>query len=209
MKEIEAIILADGKGVRMGKLTQEKQKCLLPIDERPTLDHVIDNLVSAFGSVDLKVAIDYKSEQVIEFVDKKKSKKISVTYLPHSGDVGGWEIYRGLCPFVRGRFIATPGDIIALPEAYERIVATFDNNDVDGAMTLSPDLGAIDTHGVGRIENGWVVDLKWPPPSNIKKRLNNRILGYFDAVCPRKRVSQILFMIAICLCLRFGTRVYA
>ena len=206
MKGVEAIILAGGKGVRMGNLTQERQKCLLPIDGEPALGQVIDNLVSAFGSLDLKVSIDYKSEQVIEYVDKKKSKKISVSYIPHSGDIEGWEIYRGILPHVRGSFIATPGDIIALPEAYTNIATIFENEDVDGAMTLSPHLEAVDTHGVGKLENSRVTDLQWPPPHQSEpEHLRDMTIWasdkqFFDLIekypSPKKSIG-VVFMKAI------------
>ena len=37
----------------------------------------------------------------------------------------------------------------------------------DGVISLSPDLDVIDTHGVGKVVNGSVVDLQWPVPSVI------------------------------------------
>lgn len=68
-KEQEVIILAGGQGSRLGELGRETQKCLLPIDGMPMLGHILDSLIDAFGSIDLKVAVSYKSDQVKRFVD--------------------------------------------------------------------------------------------------------------------------------------------
>lgn len=46
----------------MGEITKDRQKCLLPIDGKPILIHVIENLLEAFGSVDIKIAVGFKQE---------------------------------------------------------------------------------------------------------------------------------------------------
>ncbi|KKQ93332.1 MAG: Nucleotidyl transferase [Candidatus Levybacteria bacterium GW2011_GWA1_39_11] len=150
---MEAIVLAGGYGGRMESFALERQKCLLPIEGKPVLGHVMEALVAAFGSVDLKIGIGFKGEQVIDYVNHNKPGKVTVTYVPHLPGTEGWGIYKDMRQFVRGKFVATPGDIIALPNAYEEVIFKFDEYNVDAAMTLSPDLEAADTHGIGRMEN--------------------------------------------------------
>lgn len=140
MKEIEAIVLAGGYGSRLKEVRRDIQKCLLPIEEKPILGRIMESLVSAFGSVDLKIGIGYKGEDVIQYVDRNKPRNIRVTYVPHIPGTEGWGIYRDMENYVQGTFVALPGDILVLPNAYEVIVGKFLNNDVDGAITLSPDL---------------------------------------------------------------------
>src|SRR5947209_5342987 len=135
MREIEAIVLAGGNGSRMKEFTSEQQKCLLPIEGRPVLGHIMQSLVEAFGSVDLKIGVAYKSESVKEYVDRNKPSNVSVTYVPHVPGTEGWGIYRDMRQHIRGNFVAMPGDIIALPEGYERAVRAFEENKTDAAMT--------------------------------------------------------------------------
>ena len=96
MKEMEAIVLAGGYGGRMESFALERQKCLLPIEGKPVLGHVMESLVAAFGSVDLKIGIGFKGEQVIDYVNRNKPGKVTVTYVPHLPGTEGWGIYKDL-----------------------------------------------------------------------------------------------------------------
>ncbi len=82
MKSVEAIILAGGRGKRMGEITDNEQKCLLPIDGKPMLLFLTEQLIEAFGSVDIKIGVAYKQQRVKEFIDRNKPKKASFTYVP-------------------------------------------------------------------------------------------------------------------------------
>ena len=206
MKEMEAIVLAGGFGVRMGDITLNTQKCLLPIEEKPALGHVMDSLINAFGSVDLKVGVGYKSEQVIDYVNRNKPHNMIVTYVPHVPGTEGWGIYKDMRSYIKGDFVAMPGDIVVSSVAYEKVVEKFKGNDVDAAMSLSPKLDEIATHGIGRIERGRVVDLRWPPSSDIKPNtLRDMTIWasdkkFFDVIeqypNPRKSIGYV-FMDAI------------
>lgn len=161
---VEAIILAGGAGTRLQQITASRQKCLLPIDEKPVISHIMESLVSAFGSVDIKIAIAYRSDEVIEHVNANKPRNASVEYVPHMLGTEGWGIYRGMREYITGPFVAMPGDVIALPHAYDRALKMFLEDEADAAITLSPNLGEVDTHGVGTIAHERVTYLEWPPP---------------------------------------------
>lgn len=167
MKEVEAVILAGGAGLRLGELTKNRQKCLLPIDGRPLLGHIIENLVVAFGSVDIKIAVGYKEEQVKEYVEVNKPKKVSVTYVPHVLGVEGWGIYKDLKSHIKGLFVATPGDIVASPDIYTRAIELFESSRAEAAINLANDRDRADTHGVGKIDQEQVIELQWPPPDKL------------------------------------------
>ncbi|MFA6301423.1 MAG: NTP transferase domain-containing protein [Candidatus Paceibacterota bacterium] len=165
MTAIQAIILAGGRGIRMGSITQNIQKCLLPIENKPVLAHIMESLADAFEKIDLIVGVAYKAHEVKEFIDKNKPPNInSVTYVPHVLGTGGWGIYRDMKPYIHGLFVAMPGDVIALPEAYLKVVELFSSENVEAAITLSPDIDVIDTHGVGYISNNKAIRLQWPAP---------------------------------------------
>src|SRR5690554_5986178 len=99
--EMEAIVLAGGNGVRMGELTRDTQKCLLPIEDRPALVHILEGLVTVYGSVDVKVGVSYKQEQVKSVLNKYKPGKVSLTYIPHEPGTEGWGIYRQMDDYIK------------------------------------------------------------------------------------------------------------
>lgn len=166
-RSAEAIVLAGGYGSRMGELTREQQKCLLPIDGKPALFHIVDNLIDAFGSVDLKVGVAYRQEQVKEQLDGYINRKlVTVTYVPHKQGAESAGAYRSMIPHVNGSTIViAPGDIIAESSAYAEAAALFERHEAAFSVTLSPRLDEVDTHGVGRMDTqGMVDEYRFPPP---------------------------------------------
>lgn len=168
MKEVEAVILAGGEGSRMGPLIRDTQKCLLPIDGEPIMRHILEELVKAFGSVDVKIAVSYKADQVKEYVDRIKPNAVSITYVPHERSAGTYGAYRTMENQIRGPFVGLPGDVIAKAKAYENVLAVFSNSaDSPVAISLSPNLGEADTHGIAKIKDGIVTDYIATPSRNV------------------------------------------
>lgn len=135
------------------------------IDGKPAIAHIIESLVDAFGSIDLIVSVAHKADEVKNFVDHNKPNGVtSVTYVSHILGTEGWGIYRDMRSYIHGLFVATPGDVIALPRAYLGVVELFESKAVEAAMTMSPDIDVVRTHGIGYIFDKRVVELQWPAP---------------------------------------------
>jgi NDP-sugar pyrophosphorylase family protein len=64
---MKAMILAAGKGTRLGQLTSERPKCLIEVGGKAMIDHVITNLIAA-GVRKLVVNVHHHAEQVISHV---------------------------------------------------------------------------------------------------------------------------------------------
>ena len=65
---MKAIILAAGRGRRMGNATKSKPKCLLEINGRPIVNYQIEALRSA-GIQQIGIVTGYQSSQLAEFGD--------------------------------------------------------------------------------------------------------------------------------------------
>src|SRR3989344_7175709 len=167
MSEVEAFVLAGGRGLRLGELTQERQKCLLPIDGKPVLGHILDTLVDAFGSVNLRIGVAYRAEDVKAYVDANKPTQISVEYVPHPLGVDVWDAFISMEKVMRGDFVCTPGDIIVAPEAYTKVYELFLKCDAEVTLALSSDVAVVDTHGVGKLRNLDLVEYSCPPPETL------------------------------------------
>ncbi len=77
--ETDAIILAAGRGARLGELTREIPKCLLELDSGVTLlDALIDTLDAAGFVRNITVAAGYGSERVHEHMQRRYGTHISV-----------------------------------------------------------------------------------------------------------------------------------
>lgn len=166
---VQAVILAGGLGKRMELITKNTQKCLLPIDGKPILSHVLDSLVKAFGSVNALICVSFKAEDVKEFVDKNKPNNIRVNYLWDNGNSRTADLYRGAEGHISGPFIGVPGDIVALSDAYKSGFEKFQIKGVYASATLSPMLDVVDSHGVGKVKNEQLILLTFPPPEKFDK----------------------------------------
>lgn len=167
MKEVEVIILAGGRGLRMGELTRNKQKCLLPIDGEPILAHIFYSLLIAFGSVDIKLSVNFKQEQVKKFANKFHSKKLTTTCIPHPRNSQTLGAYKAVREHIKGPFVGMPGDVITRPAVYANALETFEKKTSEATLTFSPNLKEVDTHAVGKIQDGLVIELIKLSPNQI------------------------------------------
>ena len=62
-----AMILAAGLGTRLKALTQDKPKALVPLNDKPLLQHCIENLI-ANGFHQIVINVHHFGEQIIDFV---------------------------------------------------------------------------------------------------------------------------------------------
>ena len=67
----QAIILVGGRGTRLGELTQQTPKPLLPVAGRPFIDYWLDKL-AAVGIADIILACGHLAQHFIERYDRKK-----------------------------------------------------------------------------------------------------------------------------------------
>lgn len=75
---MKAIILAAGMGKRMRPITEQYQKVMIPIREKPFLHYLIQNLKQA-GVTDIAFVTGYKQEQIQAYLQQEK---IDATLIP-------------------------------------------------------------------------------------------------------------------------------
>jgi len=62
---MKAVILAGGKGSRLGSITEEIPKGLCPVGGRPLMDYVLENL-GAFAPQDIVIVVKYLKEKIMQ-----------------------------------------------------------------------------------------------------------------------------------------------
>lgn len=81
MSTHKVCILSAGKGIRMGELTQNINKSLLPIQEKAIISHIIDKFDD---SIEIVVAVGYEGEKVEEYLmHAHPNRSIKVIYVDH------------------------------------------------------------------------------------------------------------------------------
>lgn len=95
LKDIDFIIMAGGKGTRLAPYTSVLPKPLMPINDIPIIQHIIDKFHS-FGGVNFYISVNYKSLLLKSFFNELKPL-YNVKFLEEDkplGTVGGLYIHR-------------------------------------------------------------------------------------------------------------------
>ena len=78
---MQAIMLAAGKGSRLGRYTKNNTKCMLEVHGKTLLERAIDALLLA-GIKDFIIVLGYKGENVKKYIrEKELDKKINIIYV--------------------------------------------------------------------------------------------------------------------------------
>lgn len=210
----EAIVLAGGRGQRMGELTQETQKCLLPVEGKPILSYVLDSLSQAFGSTKVKVCVSYKANDVYQYVSKNKPSNMVVDFIYDSGGQRTVDMFRSFEGKVKPPFIGTAGDIIvASPSVYVNAMVLALNSGAPIGVSVSPRVLEVDTHGVAKVKGEWLSEFQYPPPVNLDIGLlrdmtiwgfGKSAYGYLEKYNETKALSKV-----VALAVKNGEPVFA
>ena len=105
---IDAVLMAGGKGERLRPLTEKSPKPLLPVGDKPIIDHNIDRLI-LYGVKHINVTVNYLGEQLEEHFEK-----------PHNGV----QVHTVREP----KFLGTIGSIRFIKEFYNDIVLVMNSD---------------------------------------------------------------------------------
>jgi dTDP-glucose pyrophosphorylase len=84
---LECMIMAGGRGKRLSPLTDTVPKPMLPLGDRPIIEHNIDRLI-AYGIRKIYISIKYLGEQVREHFGDGSSRGIEIIYIEEDTPLG-------------------------------------------------------------------------------------------------------------------------
>lgn len=77
---LECMIMAGGRGKRLSPLTDTIPKPMLPLGDKPIIEHNIDRLIS-FGINKIYISVKYLGEQLQDYFGDGSKKGISIEYI--------------------------------------------------------------------------------------------------------------------------------
>lgn len=106
-----AVVLAAGRGSRLGEWTRDRPKCLLEVAGRALLDRLLDGLAAA-GVVDAIVVAGYAAGRVVDHLDGRCRVVTNPDWASAGSVVSLWHARE----FVRDRpFVLVNGDVLLVP----------------------------------------------------------------------------------------------
>ncbi len=117
---MRAFILAAGEGTRMWPLTDTRPKPLIPLANKPIIEHILDALIDA-GLENISILIGYEGRQIVEkYGYEYRGAKIDYVYqkeLKGTGDAVGYA-----AKYPDDKFIFVNGDLYFEKKAIEMLL---------------------------------------------------------------------------------------
>lgn len=211
----KAVVLAAGRGTRMGDITEETPKPMLPVAGKPMLEHILDRLAAA-GIREFFIAVGYRHELIENHFRNWRLPVQFQLQEPVNGTCSAALLAKDFAG--RDPFLLTYGDILCDPAEYQNCERLIDKR-VETVAALAvkavddPWQGAAVYEVDGRIEK--IVEK--PPKGTSTTRWNSAgfyafrpvVFDYMRRVKPSPRneyelTSAIDMMIADGLDLRIS-----
>lgn len=117
---IRAFIMAAGKGTRMWPLTENRPKALIPILNKPILQHILDAVIDA-GISKITILVGYKGDRIIKmFGENYRDSRITYEYQEVQKGTG--DAVKYLRKYPEKKFLILNGDIIFEPSIVRELM---------------------------------------------------------------------------------------
>ncbi len=122
MIDLKAVILAAGEGRRCRPLTQTRSKVMLPVGNRPFMEHVIRAL-AANGIRDLYVVVGYQKERVMNHFEDGVDFGVTITYIEQNELLGTAHALRKAEPYMDEEFLVVNGDNLIDSQTIKELIS--------------------------------------------------------------------------------------
>jgi len=123
---LKAIILAAGEGSRMRPLTYTRPKVMLPVANKPILEHLLVEANQA-GIREFIFIVGYCDEQVRGYFGKGEKWGVNIAYCDQRKQLGTADALKMAEGLIDGNFLVMNGDIIANQKDIKTLAGKSDN----------------------------------------------------------------------------------
>ncbi|OGO19877.1 MAG: hypothetical protein A2144_04755 [Chloroflexi bacterium RBG_16_50_9] len=107
---LKAVILVGGPGTRLQPLTYQTPKSMMPVLNRPFLEHTLAYL-KRFGVKDIILTLNYLPEVIQDYFSNGNDAGVRLTYCIEDNPMGTAGAVKNVEPYLDGTFIVLNGDI--------------------------------------------------------------------------------------------------
>ena len=160
---MKAVILAAGEGNRMHPLTYTRPKVMLPLANKPILEHLLLEAREA-GIREFVFVVGYHGDTVRHYFGSGYAWQVSIDYVTQRKQLGTAHAVGMVERFVDGKFLLINGDVIVGEKAIRRMMSKDETTLSLVEVTSPQDLGVVE------VEEGRVVRIHEKvrkPPSNL------------------------------------------
>ncbi len=148
---MKAVILAAGEGNRMRPLTSHRPKVMLPLANKPILEHLLLEARAA-GITDFILVVGYGGDQVRGYFGDGKKWGVSIAYCEQRQQLGTADAIGRVNGLVKGNFLVMNGDVVVGRKDIKKVAAARGNTMSVIAVPDPRDLGMV-ALAEGRVVN--------------------------------------------------------
>lgn len=109
VRVMKAVVLAAGEGYRCRPLTLTRPKVMLPVANKPILEHIITAL-KGNGITDILLVVGYKKERVMDYFEDGLEWDVNIIYVEQRSQLGTAHAIKLAEPFIEEDFLVLNGD---------------------------------------------------------------------------------------------------
>lgn len=170
---MKAIILAAGEGLRCRPLTLTRSKVMLPVANRPILEHVISSL-ERNGIKEIILVVGYEKERIMNYFEDGLNFGVNISYVEQKAQLGtahAIEQAKKLINPEDSEFIVLNGDNLVEPKT----IADLLNNYEGDACLLTVRMEDTAGYGVVIKEKNRVTQILEKRPGGLSRLVNTGI----------------------------------
>ncbi|GLI13589.1 glucose-1-phosphate thymidylyltransferase [Methanosarcina thermophila MST-A1] len=177
---MKAIILAAGEGLRCRPLTLTRSKVMLPIANRPILEHVIDSLEKN-RITDIILVVGYKKERIMDYFEDGLNFGVKIKYIEQKAQLGtahAIEQAKSMIGPEDSEFLVLNGDNLVEPKT----IADLLNNYEGDASLLTVRMEDTAGYGVVLTDKKRVTRILEKRPGDLSRIVNTGIYVFTPQV---------------------------
>lgn len=127
---MKAVILAAGEGMRCRPLTATRSKVMLPVANKPILEHVIDSLAKN-GIKDLILVVGYERERIMNYFEDGIDFGVNIRYVHQKAQLGTAHAIKQAAELMAEEdreFIVLNGDNVIEPQTIRDLIDKHSGN---------------------------------------------------------------------------------
>ena len=110
MEKIQAVLLVGGMGTRLRPLTNDRPKSIVPVVNRPVLEHTL-NYLKRFGIRDIIITLNYLPEVIEDYFGDGSQFGVNLTYFMEEKPRGTAGAVKNAESYLESTFFVLNGDV--------------------------------------------------------------------------------------------------
>ncbi|WP_373189027.1 sugar phosphate nucleotidyltransferase [Halolamina sp.] len=193
---VTAVILAAGEGRRLKPLTNRRPKPMIPVANRPLLEHVVE-AVAAAGIDRIVLVVGYRQERIRNYFGDGDDWDVTVEYIEQSTQLGTGHAVLQAESAVDDSFLVLNGDRLVDPSIVARICDRIREGEYPAMAVTTVDrpreYGVVSSDGDGRVTE---IEEKPEVPVDTN-RINAGVYGFSTAIFDAIRETNVTGELAL------------